>query len=252
MPRHPCTQQQQFLFQRPYEEGHWSTSAIDRRVLPAIASPVAIRTRYLYASANKIVSQRPTPIYPSNNTTTAALARTRRRRRLNIGRDIREMCSGVYLPSDPPRGRPSLCVRTGLRVRRAVAADDGRRRSRTTYPDEHRMHRTRLHLAAAHDRLGPAAAAAGLTTAATLRALVHVQLARLHGAAAAAGRGGTTTTGTLYASPHPLHSTTGVRLTIGHPTPPRRSACAPARSLRSLPRVLRRARLCRGGGGGGG
>jgi len=81
------------------------------------------------------------------------------------------------------------------------------------------MHRTRLHLTAADNGLGSATGtAAGLTTAAAaLRALVHVQLARLNGTAAT-GRG-TATPGTLYASPHPLHSTTGVRLTIGRPTP---------------------------------
>lgn len=118
-------------------------------------------------------------------------------------------------------------MRTGLRFRRTVAADDGcggggrssSSRSRTTDPDQHWVHRARLHLTAADDSLGPAAgAAAGFTAAAAaLRALVHVQLARLHGAAAT-GRG-TATPGTLYASPHPLHSTTGVRLTIGRPTP---------------------------------
>lgn len=81
------------------------------------------------------------------------------------------------------------------------------------------MHRARLHLAAADDGLGSAAGTTAGFTAATaaLRALVHVQLARLHGAAAT-GRG-TATPGTLYASPHPLHSKTGVRLTINHPTP---------------------------------
>lgn len=147
----------------------------------------------------------------------------------------------IYLPSDPSRGRSSLlCVRTRLRVRWTVAADGGR--SRTTDPDQHRMHRTRLHLTVADDGLRPA----GLTAAAAaLRALVHVQLTRLHGTAATSR--GTAAPGTLYASPHPLHSTTGVRLAIGRPTPP--SAHARSRSrgfttaLRSSPRDLGYARL---------
>jgi len=80
------------------------------------------------------------------------------------------------------------------------------------------MHRTRLYLATAHDGLRPASAGLAATPAA-LGALVHVQLARLHGAAATGGCGAATP-GTLYASPHPLHSTTGVLLTIARPTPP--------------------------------
>ena len=81
------------------------------------------------------------------------------------------------------------------------------------------MHRARLHLTATDDGLGSAAGTTAGFTAATaaLRALVHVQLARLHGATATSR--GTTTPGTLYASPHPLHSKTGVRLTISRPTP---------------------------------
>jgi hypothetical protein len=137
------------------------------------------------------------------------------------GADPRWSRSGIYLPSHPPRGRSSLCVRTGLQVRWTVTADGGSRGggwSSTTYPDEHRMYRTRLHLATAHDGLGPASAGLAATPA-TLGALVHVQLTRLHGAAAASDRGAATP-GTLYASPHPLHSTTGVLLTIGRPTPP--------------------------------
>lgn len=127
----------------------------------------------------------------------------------------------LYLPSDSSPGLASLLMRTGLRVWRTIAADDDRGggssgRSCTTDPDEHRVHWTRLYLAAADDGLGPAAP--GFTTSAALRALVHVQLAGLHGATAA-GRDGTATPGALYASPHPLHSTTGVRLTIGYPHP---------------------------------
>lgn len=142
-------------------------------------------------------------------------------------------------------------MRTGLRVRRTVAAGDGRGRgggsggrSRSTDPDEHRMHRTRLYLAAADDSLGSAAAGFA-AAAAALRALVHVQLTRLYGTAAT-GRG-TATPGTLYASPHPLHSTTGVRLTIGHPphvTVSRARARARTRKpLRSSPRDLGCTRL---------
>lgn len=138
-------------------------------------------------------------------------------------------------------------MRAGLRVRRTVAADDGRGRdgrsggwSCTTYPDKHRMYRTRLYLAAADDGLG--SAAAGFTAAAAaLRALVHVQLTRLYGTAAA-GRG-TATPGTLYASPHPLHSTTGVRLTIGHPLHITVIRARTRKPLRSSPRGLGCARL---------
>lgn len=148
----------------------------------------------------------------------------------------------VYLPSDPPRGRTSLlCVRTGLRVRRTIAADGG---PRTTNSDQHRMHRAWLYLAVADDGLRPA----GLTAAAAaLRALVHVQLTRLHGTAATSC--GTAAPGTLDASPHPLHSTTGVRLPIGRPTPPLAHTRARARAtpppLRSSPRDLGRARFSR-------
>lgn len=159
----------------------------------------------------------------------------------------RDVC--LYLPSDSSRSRSSLYMRAGLRVRRTVAADDGRGRgggcggrSRTADPDEHRMHRTRLYRAAADDSLRSAATGFAAATAA-LRALVHVQLARLYGTAAA-GRGGTATPGTLYASPHPLHSTTGVRLTIGHPlhiTVTRDGARA-RKPLRSSPRGLGRVR----------
>lgn len=160
----------------------------------------------------------------------------------------RDVC--LYLPSDSSRGRSSLYMRTGLRVRRTVAAGDGRGRgggsggrSRTADPDEHRMHRTRLHLAAADDSLRSTAAGFA-TTAAALRALIHVQLTRLYGTAATS-RGGTATPGTLYASPHPLHSTTGVRLTIGHPphTTVTRDGARARKPLRSSPRGLGRARL---------
>lgn len=76
------------------------------------------------------------------------------------------------------------------------------------------MYRAWLHLTTAHDRLR---STARFPTASSFRALVHVQLTRLYRATTA--NCGTATPGTLYASPHPLHSTTGVRLANAHPTP---------------------------------
>lgn len=103
-------------------------------------------------------------------------------------------------------------MRTGLRFGWTVAVAN--RGSSTTNPNQHRMHRTRLHLTIAHNRLR---STAGFATAAAFRALVHVQLTRLHGTTTASSC--TATPGALYASPHPLHSTTGVRLTNARPTP---------------------------------
>ena len=103
-------------------------------------------------------------------------------------------------------------MRTRLRFRWTITV--GNRGPGTTNPNQYRMYRAWLHLTIAHDRLRPTARFPG---ASSFRALVHVQLTRLHRTATASCS--TATPGTLYASPHPLHSTTGVRLTNVRPTP---------------------------------
>lgn len=121
-----------------------------------------------------------------------------------------------YLPSDSTHGRRTRrYVRTGLRFGWTVAV--GNRGPSATNPNQNRVNRARLHLTTAHDRLRSAAGFPA--AAAAFRALVHVQLTRLHRTATTGCC--TATPGALYASPHPLHSTTGVRLTNLHPTPPR-------------------------------
>lgn len=99
-----------------------------------------------------------------------------------------------------------------LRFRWTVTVTN--RGSSTTNPNQDWMYRTWLHLTTAHDRLW---SATRFPTTSTFRALVHVQLTRLYRATTASC--GTATPGTLYTSPHPLHSTTGVRLANVRPTP---------------------------------
>lgn len=130
----------------------------------------------------------------------------------------------VHLPSNSSDSGRARYVGAGLRFERAVAVAN--RGPSATNPNQHRMHGARLHLTTAHDRLRTTAGLAA--AAAAFRALIHVQLTRLHRAATSSCT--STTPGTLYASPHPLHSTTGVRLTDVRPTPldaldsPRRSS----------------------------
>lgn len=120
--------------------------------------------------------------------------------------------TAVYLPSNPSHGRRMRHMRARLWFRWTVTVAN--RGSGTTNPNQYRMHRARLHLTTAHDRLR---STARFSTASAFRALVHVQLTWLHRATTASC--GTATPGTLYASPNPLHSTTGVRLTTVRPTP---------------------------------
>lgn len=92
-------------------------------------------------------------------------------------------------------------MRTGLgRFRRAVAARRRRRPLRPPHPDEDRVERARLDLAAADDRLR---AARRLSRAApALGALIHVQRARLRGTS-------TSARGAADVLPDSLHATTG-------------------------------------------
>lgn len=118
----------------------------------------------------------------------------------------------VYLPSNPPYSRCTRYMRTRLWFRWTVTvANPG---SSTTNPYQYRMYRTWLHLTTTHNCLR---STTRFPTASSFRALVHVQLTRLYRATTASC--GTATPGTLYTSPHPLHSTTGVRLTNIRPTP---------------------------------
>lgn len=118
----------------------------------------------------------------------------------------------VYLPSNTSNSRCTWYMRTRLRFRWTVTVAN--RGSGTTNSNQYRMYRTWLHLTTTDDRLR---STARFSTASSFRALVHVQLTRLHRATTASC--GTATPGTLYTSPHPLHSTTGVRLINARPTP---------------------------------
>lgn len=124
----------------------------------------------------------------------------------------KQAMTDVYLPSNTSNSRCTRYMRTRLRFRWTVTVAN--RGSGTTNPNQYRMYRTWLHLTTAHDRLR---STARFSTASSFRALVHVQLTRLHRATTASC--GTATPGTLYTSPHPLHSTTGVRLINARPTP---------------------------------